>query len=200
MLEECCEDRGRQVTALREQLVEMTKSRDNFERLCKEWRIEFDALNAKKDDLQTVNNQLEAWIQMVEDLKRGVSQLQQELVNARGLTDVLEQENAELEDERNAALTERNAARTVYAVARTVYAVALTERNAALAQVAIVIAERDAAELERTESRAEVVQLRAVIEAHKLTCSRCRLWQPELMASGYCEGCLWESIEEQKSE
>lgn len=39
--------------------------------------------------------------------------------------------------------------------------------------------------------------LRAVIKAHKLTCRKCNRWQPELTASGYCEGCFWQAIEEQ---
>lgn len=46
--------------------------------------------------------------------------------------------------------------------------------------------------------------IRAVIEVHRLTCSRCKRWQPELTASGYCEGCFWECFcgcfGEQKSE
>jgi hypothetical protein len=32
--------------------------------------------------------------------------------------------------------------------------------------------------------------LRAVIESHRLTCSRCKQWQPELLASGCCERCF----------
>ena len=39
--------------------------------------------------------------------------------------------------------------------------------------------------------------LLAVIESHKLTCRKCKRWQPELMASGCCERCLWKTIEEQ---
>ena len=39
--------------------------------------------------------------------------------------------------------------------------------------------------------------LRAVIESHKLTCCKCKRWQPELTASGFCERCFWEMIQEQ---
>ena len=86
--EECCEDRSRQVAALREQLVEMTASRDNFERLCKEWRIEFDAISAKKDDLQA---QLSQW-QVEHDAAR------EELAQAKEAADMFAAENTSLQD------------------------------------------------------------------------------------------------------
>jgi hypothetical protein len=37
--------------------------------------------------------------------------------------------------------------------------------------------------------------VRAVIESHKLTCVRCKQWQPELTASGYCERCFWGNFQ-----
>jgi chromosome segregation ATPase len=86
--EECCEDRSRQVTSLREQLAEMTTSRDNFERLCKEWRIEFYAINAKKDDLQV---QLSQW-------QVGHDAVKEELAQAKEAADMFEAENASLQD------------------------------------------------------------------------------------------------------
>jgi hypothetical protein len=36
--------------------------------------------------------------------------------------------------------------------------------------------------------------VRAVIEAHGMTCRRCKRWQQELTASGYCELCFWEEV------
>ena len=48
------------------------------------------------------------------------------------------------------------------------------ERDAALAKVETVITERDAAERERTESRAEVVQLQADRDAVSEQLARCR--------------------------
>jgi len=96
--EECCEDRSRQVTvlrkhlaetaAMREQLAEMTASRDNFERLCKEWRIEFDAISAKKDDLQV---QLGQWQVGHDAVKEGLAQ-------AKEAADMFEAENTYLKD------------------------------------------------------------------------------------------------------
>jgi len=86
--EECCEDRSRQVTALREQLAEMTTSRDNFERLCKEWRIAFDALNAKKDGLQV---ELSQW-------QVGHDAVKEELAQAKEAADMFEAENTYLKD------------------------------------------------------------------------------------------------------
>jgi chromosome segregation ATPase len=80
-LKECCEDRSRQVTALREQLAEMTTSRDNFERLCKEWRIEFDTLNA----------QLAARKWIADDT-------QEQLAQAKEVADMFEDENTSLRD------------------------------------------------------------------------------------------------------
>ena len=87
-LKECCEDRSRQVTSLREQVVEMTASRDNFERLCKEWRIEFDALSAKKDDLQV---QLSQW-------QVGHDVMKEQLTQAKEAADMFEAENKCLQD------------------------------------------------------------------------------------------------------
>jgi chromosome segregation ATPase len=86
--EECCEDRSRQVAALREQLAEMTTSRDNFERLCKEWRIEFDAISAKKDDLQA---ELSQW-------QVGHDAVKEELAQAKEAADMFEAENTSLQD------------------------------------------------------------------------------------------------------
>ena len=74
--------------ALREQLVEMTTSRDNFERLCKEWRIAFDALSAKKEGLQV---QLSQW-QVEQDAAK------EELAQAKEAADMFKQENASLQD------------------------------------------------------------------------------------------------------
>jgi hypothetical protein len=34
--------------------------------------------------------------------------------------------------------------------------------------------------------------LRAVIGAHRLTCRKCKRWQPGLTASGFCERCFCE--------
>jgi chromosome segregation ATPase len=87
-LKECCEDRSRQVTALREQVVEMTASRDNFERLCKEWRIEFDTLSAKKDGLQV---QLSQW-------QAGHDFIKEQLAQAKESADTFEAENTSLRD------------------------------------------------------------------------------------------------------
>ena len=42
--------------------------------------------------------------------------------------------------------------------------------------------------------------VRAVIEAHGMTCRRCKRWQPELTASGFCELCFWESFKETQNE
>ena len=39
--------------------------------------------------------------------------------------------------------------------------------------------------------------VRALIEALGMTCRRCKWWQQELTASGYCELCFWETIQEQ---
>jgi chromosome segregation ATPase len=86
--EECCEDRGRQVTSLREQLAEVTASRDNFERLCKEWRIEFDAINAKKDGLQV---ELSQW-------QVGHDAVKEELAQAKESADMFAAENTSLQD------------------------------------------------------------------------------------------------------
>jgi chromosome segregation ATPase len=69
------------VTALREQLAEMTTSRDNFERLCKEWRIEFDTLNA----------QLAARKWIADDT-------QEQLAQAKEVADMFEDENTSLRD------------------------------------------------------------------------------------------------------
>ncbi len=97
-LEECCEDRSRQATvlrehlaetaAMREQLAEMKASRDNFERLCRDWRIEFDALNAKKDDLQV---QLSQW-------QVGHDAIKEQLAQAKENADTFEAENKYLRD------------------------------------------------------------------------------------------------------
>jgi chromosome segregation ATPase len=86
--EECCEDRSRQVTALREQLANMTASRNNLERFCKEWRIEFDALNAKKDGLQV---ELSQW-------QVGRDAVKEELAQAKEAADMFEAENTYLKD------------------------------------------------------------------------------------------------------
>jgi chromosome segregation ATPase len=96
--EECYEDRGRQATvlrehlaevaALREQLAEMTASRNNFERLCREWRIEFDAISAKKDGLQV---QLSQW-------QVGHDAVKEELARSKEEVDMFEQENTYLRD------------------------------------------------------------------------------------------------------
>jgi chromosome segregation ATPase len=126
--EECCEDRGRQVTSLREQLAEMTTSRDNFERLCKEWRIEFDAISAKKDDLQVqlsqwqvghdvMKEQLQQMVaerdavkevngsqfRMVQALQRDVSQLQAEWEAAHKTAASAHQDFLQMVDQRDAA-------------------------------------------------------------------------------------------------
>jgi chromosome segregation ATPase len=126
--EECCEDRGRQVAALREQLAEMTASRDNFERLCKEWRIEFDAINAKKDGLQVelsqwqvghdvMKEQLQQMVaerdavkeangsqfRMVQALQRDVSQLQAEQEAAHKTAASAYQDFLQMVAERDAA-------------------------------------------------------------------------------------------------
>jgi len=74
--------------ALREQLAEMTASRDKFEQLCKEWRIEFDALNAKRDRLQV---ELSRW-------QVGHDAIKEQLVQAKERSDMLEAENTSLRD------------------------------------------------------------------------------------------------------
>jgi uncharacterized coiled-coil DUF342 family protein len=127
---ECCEDRSRHVTSLREQLAEMTAERDklmadlreqlaaksviiaerdaaerertesraevvrlnvgrdNFERLCEEWRIAFDALNAKKDGLQCERDAALA--------ERDATR--EQLWRAKEVADMLAAENASLQD------------------------------------------------------------------------------------------------------
>jgi uncharacterized coiled-coil DUF342 family protein len=74
--------------SLREQLAEMTASRDKFEQLCKEWRIEFDALNAKKDGLQV---ELGQW-------QVGYDAIKEQLVQAKERSDMFEAENTSLRD------------------------------------------------------------------------------------------------------
>ena len=135
---ECCEDRSRHVTSLREQLAEMTTSHDNFERLRKEWRIEFDALAAKKDDLQAQLSQL----------------LDEQEAIARMTAD-----NCRLVVERDAARTNlrlQMAAKRVIIAERDA---AERERTESRAEVVRLRAERDAA-------RAEAEGLRADLLAH----------------------------------
>jgi chromosome segregation ATPase len=98
--EECCEDRSRQVAALREQLAEMTTSRDNFERLCKEWRIEFDAISAKKDDLQV---ELSQWQVGHDVMKEQLQQMVAERDAARKFADDTQVELRRCRVEHNAA-------------------------------------------------------------------------------------------------
>jgi len=118
--------------ALIEQLAEMTASRNNFERLCKEWRIEFNAINAKKDSLQV---QLSQWQIGHDAIKKQLQQMTAERDAA--LADVRLQLAA-----RSVIIAERDAAER--------------ERTESRAEVVQLRAERDAVSEQLARCKEEV--------------------------------------------